>query len=55
MLYCHSNNNHVCIHIEIHNNGLQAKVKFSFCLDIGRITGNFHFSIVPMGTLGVYI
>ena len=25
------------------------------CLDVGRSTGNFYFSIDPMGTLGVYI
>ena len=30
-------------------------MKFSFCLDIDGITGSFHFSIVSMGTLEVYI
>jgi len=40
--------------IEIHNNGLPGEGKIlSFCLDEGRITRSFHFSIVPMGTLGV--
>ena len=40
----------------IHNNGLPGKGEIqSFCLDLGRITGNLHFSIVSTGTLGVYI
>ena len=33
----------------------QAKVKFSFSLDVGRIIDNCHFYIVSMGTLGVNI
>jgi len=28
---------------------------YSFYLDVGRIIGNFHFSIVLVGTLGVNI
>jgi len=37
--------------IEIHNQGLPGEDEIqSFCLDVGRITGNFHFSIVPMGS-----
>jgi len=34
--------------IEIHNNGLLGEGKIKrFYLDVGRIIGNFHFSIVP--------
>jgi len=33
-----------------------AKVKLNVLnLDVGRIIGSFHFSIVPVGTLGVSI
>jgi len=40
--------------IEIHNKGLLGKGKIErFYLDAGRIVSNFHFLIVPMGTLGV--
>jgi len=48
--------------IDIHNNGLLGKSKIEhfyrgdyFYLDVGRIICNFHFSIVPIGTLGVNI
>jgi len=42
--------------IEIHNNGLLGEGKIErFYLDAGRIIDNFHFSIVPVGTLGVNI
>jgi len=42
--------------IEIHNNGLPGDgERQSLCVDAGRVTGNFHFSIVSMETLGVYI
>jgi len=43
--------------IDKHNNGLLDEGKIErFCLDIGRIIGNFHLSIVvPMGTLGVNV
>jgi len=38
---------------EIHNSSLQSEGKIeSFYLDVGRIIGNFHFSIVPVETLG---
>jgi len=38
----------------IHNNGLPGEcIMYSFYLDIGRIIGNFHFSFVPVGTLGL--
>jgi len=41
---------------EVHDNGLLGKGKmYSFYLDVGRIIGNFHFSVVPVGTLGVNI
>jgi len=48
------------ISIEIHNNGLglldeASNVKFKVCLDLGIITGNCHFYIVLMATLGVNI
>jgi len=37
--------------VEIHNKGLLGKSKIGrFCLDAGRIGGNFYFSIVLMGT-----
>jgi len=40
--------------IEIYNDGLLSKGKIeTFYLDVGRITGNFHFSIVPVRTLGL--
>ena len=40
--------------MEINNNGLLSEGEIqSSCLDVGRIIGNFHFSIVPMGTLGL--
>jgi len=40
--------------IEIYNNALLGEGEiYSFCLDIGRITGSFHFSIVSMETLGL--
>ena len=47
----------VGINTEIHiRNGLLDKDKIdSFYVNIGRIIGNFHFSIVPVGTLGVNI
>jgi len=49
----HSNLLEIGTKIEIHNNVLFGKVEiYSFCLDIGRI-GNFHFSVVPMKTLGL--
>ena len=42
--------------IEIHNNGLLGEGKIeSLYLDVVRIVGNFHFSIVPVGTLGVNV
>jgi len=42
--------------IEMHNIGLLGGSKIdSFYLDVGRIIGNFHFSIVPVETLGVII
>jgi len=42
------------IKIKIHNNSLLSEGKIdSFYLDVGRIIGNFHFSIVPVRTLGV--
>jgi len=42
--------------IEIHNNGLLGEGKIKrFYLDVGRIIGDFHFSIVPMGTSGVKV
>ena len=42
--------------IEIHNNGLPGEGEIqSFRLDVARIIGSFHFSIVPAGTLGVNI
>ena len=42
--------------VEIHNNSLLGEGKIeSFCLDLGRIIGNFHFYIVPVGTSGVNI
>jgi len=42
--------------IDIHNNGLLGEGKIEcFYLVLGRIIGNFHLSIVPMGTLGVNI
>jgi len=41
---------------DIHNNGLLGEGKSErFYVDVGRIIGNFHFSIVPKGTLGVNI
>jgi len=40
--------------IEIHNTACWAKVNTdSFYLDVGRITSNYHFSIVPVGILGL--
>jgi len=52
----HSDFLEVGTRIEIHNNSLRGEGKIeSFCLDIGRIMGVFHFSIVLIGTLGVYI
>jgi len=40
----------------IHNNGLLGEGKIDdFYLDISRIIGNFHFSIVPVGTLEVNV
>jgi len=42
--------------MDIHNNCLLGEGKSEcFYLDIGRIIGNFHLSILPMGTLGVNI
>jgi len=42
----------VGIKTEIHNNSLLGEGKFkTFYLNIGRLMGNFHFSIVPVGTL----
>jgi len=41
---------------EILNKGLLGKGKVErVTLDVGRIVDNFHFSIIPMGTLGVNI
>jgi len=52
----HSNFLDVGTEIEIHNNSLLGKVKIdSFYLDIVRNIGNFHFSVVPVGTLGATI
>jgi len=46
----------VGIKIDIRNNGLLGEGKIErFYLDVGRIIGNFHFSIVPLGTLSVNI
>jgi len=40
--------------IEIHNNGLLGDGEIlSFCLDIGRTTGNCYFYVVLIETLGV--
>jgi len=40
---------------EIHNKGLlvldEGKIE-RFYLDVGKIIGDFHFSVIPMGTLG---
>jgi len=37
--------------IEIHNNGLLGEGKIEhFYLEVGGIIGNFHFSIVPLGS-----
>jgi len=42
--------------IEIHSNSLLGEGKIeSLYLDIGRIIGSFHFSVVPVGTFGVNI
>jgi len=42
--------------IAMHNNGLLGDGEIeSFCLDVGSIAGNVHFSIFSMRTLGVYI
>jgi len=42
--------------MDIHNNDVLGKGKIErFYLDISRIIGNFHFSIIPMGTLGIII
>jgi len=42
--------------IEIHNNGLLDEGKSErFYLDVGIIIGNFHFSIIPLKSLGVNI
>jgi len=42
--------------IEIQNRSLPGEGEtYRFCLDIGRIIGNFHFSIVLMGTFWVNI
>ena len=39
-----------------YNNGLLGEGKSEcFYLDVGRIIGNFHLSIVPVGNLGVNI
>jgi len=52
----HSNFLEVGTKIEIHNNGLLGKGKIeSFYLDIGRVIGNFYFSTVPVGNLGINI
>jgi len=52
----HSDFLEVGTRIEIHNNGLLGKGKIlSFYLDVSRIIGNFNFSIVPVGSLGVNI
>ena len=38
----------------INNNCLLSEGEIqSSCLDVGRIIGNFYFSVVPMGTLGL--
>jgi len=43
------------LYIDIHN-GLLGESKLErFYLDVGRIIGNFHFSNVAIGTLGVNI
>jgi len=40
--------------IDINNNGLLGEGKIErFYLYVGRIVGNFQFSIVPLGTLGL--
>jgi len=42
--------------IDIRNNGLLCDGKIEcFYLDVGIIIGNFHFLIVPLGTLVVNI
>jgi len=42
---------HLLCAVEIYNNGLLGEGKIeTFCLDIGRIIGNFYFSLVLMGT-----
>jgi len=42
--------------IDIHNNGLLGESKIErFYMDVSRIIGNFHFFVVPMGTLGMNI
>jgi len=43
-------------HCLVGNKGLLGEGKIEhFYPDVGRIIGNFHFSIVLMGTLGVNI
>jgi len=40
--------------IKIHSNGLPGEGEvLSFCLVVGRITGDCHFYIALMGTLGL--
>jgi len=52
----HSNFSEVETKIEIHNNGLLDEGNIGrFYLDVGINIGNFHFSIIPVGTLGVNI
>jgi len=49
----HSNFLEVRTMIDIHNNDLLGESKIQhFYLDISRIIGNFHFSIVPVGNFG---
>ena len=49
----HSDFLEVGTEIDIHNNGLLGESKIErFYLNVGRIIGNFHFSIVAMKTLG---
>jgi len=48
----HSDVLEVGTNIEIHNNDLPGEGEI-FCLDVGRIIGNCHFSIALMGTLGL--
>jgi len=47
---------HLFCVVEIDNKGMLGKGKTErFFLDVGRIIGNFHFSIIPLGTSGVNI